>query len=40
MVGSGDEAVDVALELFKLVDEITLVHEREDFRSFHDNVGN
>lgn len=38
VVGSGDTAIDVALELLNLADEITLVHRREGFRAFDENV--
>ena len=38
MVGGGDTAIDAALELLNLADEITLVHRREGFRAFDENV--
>jgi len=38
VVGGGDTAIDVALELLNLADEITLVHRRERFRAFDENV--
>lgn len=38
IVGGGDTAIDAALELLNLADEITLIHRREAFRAFDDNV--
>jgi thioredoxin reductase (NADPH) len=38
VVGGGDTAVDATLELLNLADEITLVHRRETFRAFDENV--
>ena len=38
VVGGGDTAIDVTLELLNLADEITLVHRRESFRAFNENV--
>lgn len=38
VVGGGDTAIDATLELLDLADEITLVHRRETFRAFDENV--
>ena len=38
VVGGGDTAIDATLELLNLADEITLVHRREGFRAFDDNI--
>ncbi len=38
VVGGGDTAIDAALELLSLADAITLVHRRESFRAFDENV--
>jgi thioredoxin reductase (NADPH) len=38
VVGGGDTAIDATLELLNLADEITLVHRREGFRAFDENV--
>jgi thioredoxin reductase len=38
VVGGGDTAIDAVLELLSLADEITLVHRREGFRAFDENV--
>jgi thioredoxin reductase (NADPH) len=38
VVGGGDTAIDATLELLNLADEITLVHRRERFRAFDENV--
>ena len=38
IVGGGDTAIDATLELLNLADEITLVHRKEAFRAFDDNV--
>ena len=38
VVGGGDSAIDVVLELLNLASEITLVHRREGFRAFDENV--
>jgi len=38
VVGGGDTAIDATLELLDLADEITLVHRREGFRAFDENV--
>lgn len=38
VIGGGDTAIDAALELLNLADEITLVHRRERFRAFDENV--
>jgi thioredoxin reductase (NADPH) len=38
VVGGGDTAIDAVLELLNLADEITLVHRREGFRAFDENV--
>jgi len=38
VVGGGDTAIDAILELLNLADEITLVHRREGFRAFDENV--
>ena len=38
VVGGGDTAIDAALELLNLADEITLIHRREGFRAFDENV--
>jgi len=38
VVGGGDTAIDATLELLNLTDEITLVHRREGFRAFDENV--
>lgn len=38
VVGGGDTAIDATLELLNLADEITLVHRREGFRAFNENV--
>jgi len=38
VVGGGDTAIDATLELLNLADKITLIHRREAFRAFDDNV--
>ena len=38
VVGGGDTAIDAVLELLSLANEITLVHRREGFRAFDENV--
>jgi len=38
VVGGGDTAIDATLELLNLADEITLVHRREGFRAFDENI--
>ena len=38
VIGGGDTAIDAALELLNLAAEITLVHRRESFRAFDENV--
>ena len=38
IVGGGDTAIDAALEILNLADEITLVHRKEAFRGFDENV--
>jgi thioredoxin reductase (NADPH) len=38
VVGGGDTAIDAALELLNLAGEIALVHRREGFRAFDENV--
>jgi len=38
VVGGGDTAIDAVLELLNLAGEITLVHRREGFRAFDENV--
>ena len=38
VVGGGDTAIDATLELLNLADEITLVHRRQGFRAFDENV--
>ncbi len=38
VVGGGDTAIDATLELLNLADEITLIHRRDAFRAFDDNV--
>jgi len=38
VIGGGDTAIDAALEVLNLADEITLVHRRESFRAFDENV--
>lgn len=38
VVGGGDTAIDATLELLNLADEMTLVHRREGFRAFDENV--
>ncbi len=38
IVGGGDTAIDATIELLNLADEITLVHRREGFRAFDENV--
>ncbi len=38
VVGGGDSAIDVVLELLNLASEITLVHRRRGFRAFDENV--
>jgi thioredoxin reductase (NADPH) len=38
VIGGGDPAIDAALELLNLAAEITLVHRRESFRAFDENV--
>ena len=39
VIGGGDTAIDAVLEVLNLADEITLVHRRESFRAFDENVG-
>ncbi len=38
VVGGGDTAIDAALELLNLAEELTLVHRHEGFRAFEGNV--
>ena len=38
VIGGGDTAIDAALELLNLAHEITLVHRRDSFRAFDENV--
>ncbi|MGD8566346.1 MAG: NAD(P)/FAD-dependent oxidoreductase [Candidatus Bathyarchaeota archaeon] len=38
VVGGGDTAIDATIELLNLADELTLVHRREGFRAFDQNV--
>ncbi|UCG44683.1 MAG: NAD(P)/FAD-dependent oxidoreductase [Candidatus Bathyarchaeota archaeon] len=38
VIGGGDTAIDAVLELLNLAEEITLVHRRETFRAFDENV--
>jgi len=38
VVGGGDTAVDAALDLLDLADEITIIHRRDKFRALDENV--
>ncbi len=38
VVGGGDTAVDAALDLLDLADEITIIHRRDKFRALEDSV--
>ncbi|MFH0748808.1 MAG: NAD(P)/FAD-dependent oxidoreductase [Candidatus Bathyarchaeota archaeon] len=38
VVGGGDTALDATLELLNLADDITLIHRKEAFRAFEENV--
>ena len=38
VVGGGDTAVDTALDLLDLAEEITIIHRRDRFRALDDNV--
>ena len=38
VVGGGDTAVDAALDLVDLADEITIIHRRDRFRALDENV--
>ena len=38
VIGGGDTAIDATIELLNLADEITLVHRRDGFRAFDENV--
>ena len=38
VVGGRDTAVDTALDLLDLAEEITIIHRRDRFRALDDNV--